>query len=132
MISKPKNKEGLERKPRRWRKIAGVFLTFHFVCFCWIFFKAQTLADAVLILKQIGTNLHPELIGALVAGYTGVVLMLLVAFLLHFTPARWGQAISRRLEPMPAWGYFVLFAVFMWIFIQTKTSEQVLPIYLQF
>ncbi len=132
MISKQGDKGGEELRLKPWRRFLGVFLTFHFVCFCWIFFKAQSLTDAIFIIKQIGTNLHPELIGVLLVGYGGVVLMLLLAFLLHFTPTTWSDAIIRRLEPMPAWGYFLLFAFFMWVFIQTKTSEQVLPIYLQF
>ena len=131
-VTKPRAKGTLEKKQPLWRYVLGVFVTFHFVCFCWIFFKAATLSDAMLILQQIGTNFHPELAGELFKGYEPVIAMLLFAFVLHFTPQRWATWVEEKLEPVPAWGYFILFAGMMWIFVQTKTAEQVLPIYLQF
>jgi D-alanyl-lipoteichoic acid acyltransferase DltB (MBOAT superfamily) len=112
--------------------VLSIFITFHFVCFCWIFFKASTLSDALLIIQQIGTNFHAELAGELFKGYEPVIGMLMFALVLHFTPQRWSTWLEEKLEPVPAWGYFVLFACMMWVFVQTKTAEQVLPIYLQF
>lgn len=44
----------------QWRKpeaIAHWLLTFCIVCLAWIFFRANTLADALLMLKGIFTNL---------------------------------------------------------------------------
>lgn len=131
-VSKPRVKGAPEMKQPLWRYILGVLITFHFVCFAWIFFKASTLSDAMLIIKQIGTNFHLELAGELFKGYEPVIAMLVFAFVLHFMPARWGNAVVRKLEPVPAWGYFLIFACMMWLFVQTKTAEQVLPIYLQF
>lgn len=116
----------------RLANIISIFITFHFVCFCWIFFKASTLSDALLIIQQIGTNFHAELASELFRGYESVIGMLVFALFLHFTPQRWATWIEEKLEPVPAWGYFILFACAMWIFVQTKTAEQVLPIYLQF
>ena len=131
-FTKPKVKGAPERKQPLWRYILGIFITFHFVCFAWIFFKARTLPDAVLIIKQIGANFHPELAGELFRGYESVIGMLVFAFVLHFMPARWSNAVVKKLEPVPAWGYFFIFACMMWLFVQTKTAEQVMPIYLQF
>ncbi|EYF04039.1 putative poly(beta-D-mannuronate) O-acetylase [Chondromyces apiculatus DSM 436] len=49
-----------------------VLLTFHYVCFAWIFFRAPSFKQATLVLKQLGTlttfhpNLPPILVGLLV------------------------------------------------------------------
>lgn len=36
-----------------WWQVISVLLTFHFVCFTWIFFKAETLNQALAILHQL-------------------------------------------------------------------------------
>ncbi|WP_437779249.1 MBOAT family O-acyltransferase [Sorangium sp. So ce1097] len=60
-----------------------VLLTFHYVCFAWIFFRAPSFSQAVLILRQIGTltTFHPNLPPVLVA-------LLGVALLSHYVPER--------------------------------------------
>ena len=47
-----------EKIPRIVRQL----LTFHFICFTWVFFRAESLSDAVLILQRIftGTASSPE------------------------------------------------------------------------
>jgi len=50
------------------------FLTFHFVCLAWVFFRADSFGKAVAVLKQIGTmttfapNLPPKLLGVMALG----------------------------------------------------------------
>ncbi|WP_433931384.1 MBOAT family protein [Sorangium cellulosum] len=60
-----------------------VLLTFHYVCFAWIFFRVPTFSQAVLILRQIGTltTFHPNLPPVLVA-------LLGAALLSHYVPER--------------------------------------------
>src|SRR5204862_2035089 len=47
----------------------AVFLTFHYVCLAWVFFRAPTFKQAWLVLKQIGTltTFHPNLPAVIVA-----------------------------------------------------------------
>src|SRR5580704_877686 len=64
-------------------------MTFHFVCFAWIFFRASTLAHAGLMLGQLThgawtmEHIAPK-----------VVLVLAVAMALHLFP-RWGETFIR-------------------------------------
>jgi alginate O-acetyltransferase complex protein AlgI len=64
-----------------YARALGVVLTFHYVCFAWIFFRAPTLAHAKLMLARIGVghvetaNLSPR-----------VVAVIAVALCLHFVP----------------------------------------------
>ena len=45
----------VERPPTRWRRGAQRFVTFQVVCFAWIFFRADSFADARDILAQLFT-----------------------------------------------------------------------------
>jgi alginate O-acetyltransferase complex protein AlgI len=46
------------REPRRW---IGIFTTFLFICLTWIFFRSQTLSEALLILGRIPADaLNPS------------------------------------------------------------------------
>jgi len=55
-------------------RVAATLLTFHYVCFAWVFFRAQTFGQAVAVLRQIATfttfhpNLPPLVVGILILG----------------------------------------------------------------
>ena len=51
-------KVGSEMSP--FRRIVGVLITFHLVCFGWILFRADSMQKVGEMLTQIGTNFHPE------------------------------------------------------------------------
>lgn len=68
----------------RWfAKPVAVVLCFHFVCFCWIFFRAPTFDHGLLMLLRLGkgtltsTNLSPL-----------VLRVLLLGAVLHFVPKK--------------------------------------------
>ncbi|MCL4784359.1 MAG: MBOAT family protein [Bryobacterales bacterium] len=81
-----------------WRRLLpGRVLTFVFVCFAWVFFRAETLDGALAVLAHLGTltvgtaNITP-----------GLWVTLLVAVMAHFVPDQWyGQAL-KNWETLPA------------------------------
>ena len=60
---------GAEMKP--WRRVIGVLITFHLVCFGWILFRADSMQTVGEMLTQIFTNFHPEVFTQFVMGYKG-------------------------------------------------------------
>ncbi len=58
---------GSEMKP--WRRVLGILITFHLVCFGWIFFRADSIQTVKEMLSQIFTNFHPEVFTQFVPGY---------------------------------------------------------------
>jgi len=58
--------------PHWWAKLLGGLITFNFVCFTWIFFRASSLQNALAILRSLGAltwstdNLTPIVLGFLV------------------------------------------------------------------
>ena len=119
-------------KQNLFTKIAGIFITFHFVCFCWIFFKANSFNDGIIILKQIFFNFSPELLIPMLNGYGSVFLFMLLGYVLHFIPRSVDLKAESQLIKMPMLIKSLMLAILIWIVIQVKSAEQVLPIYLQF
>ena len=119
-------------KETRLLRVIGVIVTFHLVCFCWIFFRASSLHDSMVMIRQIGTNFDAGAIGALYAGYSTVFMMMVLGFVLHFIPQSICNNLVIRMEKLNIAGFIAIFLAFMFIFYQIKCAEQVMPIYLQF
>jgi D-alanyl-lipoteichoic acid acyltransferase DltB (MBOAT superfamily) len=47
---------GRRRSTPRWRKWAGIFFTFQFVCLTWVFFRAPDIGTALAVLARIGSG----------------------------------------------------------------------------
>ena len=113
-------------------KILGIFMTFHFVCFCWIFFKASSLSDAQIMLHQLFFNFAAGTWNELFANYHNVIYIMAVGFVLHFIPFNWEEKTKIVLSKMPLAGYLVLGLLLIFLFVQIKTAEPIMPVYLQF
>jgi D-alanyl-lipoteichoic acid acyltransferase DltB (MBOAT superfamily) len=77
--------------------VISVFCTFHFVCFCWVFFRAPSFGHALLLLSRLGkgtisaTNLPLK-----------VVVVLLTGMALHFVPKRVTDQLRDAFARAPA------------------------------
>lgn len=113
-------------------KPLGVLLTFHFVCFCWIFFKASSFHDAGVILTQIFTNFNSTAFIPLVLAYQTVFGVMLLGYIIHFIPESYQYFSEKVLAKVTLVGRIAILLIFIWIIIQAKQADQVMPIYLQF
>ncbi|GJM32500.1 MAG: hypothetical protein DHS20C18_15010 [Saprospiraceae bacterium] len=114
-------------------------LVFHFVCFCWIFFRAGALANpmppmqtAGEVLGQLMTNFQLELLPQVLEAYKPVLFLMLLGYLLHFLPRNWANAFEKSFIRWPLIGKATFLAAVIWIVIQTASSEVVPFIYFQF
>lgn len=87
--SKPKNTV--------WTRALGVFLTFHFVCLTWVVFRAPSLADAWQVLKRLGAMQFAT--GNL---SIAILLVLVVAYLSHWSPKTIAERLARTWGWLPA------------------------------
>jgi len=113
-------------------KVVGVLVTFNFVCFCWIFFKASTFSDAWALIHQVVYDFQPEVWLELYNGYTAVFWVMLLGMFLHFLPKKMELGTENLLSKVPVVGNVVIMVVFIWLLAQVKSSQTMLPIYLQF
>lgn len=126
---------------RTSRKVSGqtqsmvvlkTVLTFHFVCFCWIFFRASSLEIVGQMLTQMFTSFHGQILFDFLAGYKGVMLLMAVGYFLHFIPQSVELSFQHRLARTNfgfkvAWMMIIIFLV-----IQTKSAGIQPFIYFQF
>lgn len=79
-------------------RIAGALLTFHFVCFTWIFFRAPDVATAKLMLQQIASHTPgAENLTLLLWG------VLLFAAFVHCVPNEAFAWFARQGDRLPFW-----------------------------
>jgi len=83
--------------PTGLERLAWTFLTFHFVCLAWIFFRADSFAGARSMLAELSTltTFHPNL-------SPKVVLVLAVGLGSHFVPERWYERVRDAFVALPA------------------------------
>lgn len=115
-----------------WRKVVAVVFTFHFVCLCWIFFRNKDFTHSIAMLHQIFNDFHLDLLGQLIIGYWKVFLLVLVGFLLHFSPEKSVAFCQQKLTFAPFWIKVLLMTLLIYLVLQIKSSEVQPFIYFQF
>ncbi|MFM8912305.1 MAG: MBOAT family O-acyltransferase, partial [Flammeovirgaceae bacterium] len=115
-----------------WLHFLGVIVTFHFVCFCWIFFRAENLELAGQMLYQILYHLKPGLVFELMAGYPAVVSLMAVGYVLHFVPFTWEEKSQQLLTKLPLVGKAAFIILIIALVMQTKSADIQPFIYFQF
>lgn len=114
------------------KRFVGIFITFHFVAFCWVFFRAESMDKVLIIFRQIFHNPHFELWGALVSGYGKIFVVLVIGYLIHWIPETWKSAAIRCFTKVP-WYLKVLSAVAVVVLLYQMRSAAIQPfIYFQF
>jgi alginate O-acetyltransferase complex protein AlgI len=108
------------------RIVYGLF-TFHFVCFAWVFFRADTFEKAVVVLKQIGTlttfhpNLHPK-----------VLAVLAIALVTHLVPHDLFDRMKGGFAALPAPAQAAVLFVAAFVLRESTSSAAVPFVYFQF
>lgn len=113
-------------------KLLGVLVTFHFVCFCWIFFRADNMEIASQMINQILFHFNYHIFYSFVIGYLPVVLMMLMGYAIHFIPSTVDLKIQNVVINAPLSmkvGYLIIAIL---VAVQFKSSEIQPFIYFQF
>lgn len=110
----------------------GTVITFHFVCFCWIYFRAPSIAIAHEVMGRIAYNFHPEIVWNFIAGYRNVIFLVLLGYAMHFTPQGAKNSLRTLVTNTPLLGKVALVLVVAYIVIQVKSAEIQPFIYFQF
>jgi D-alanyl-lipoteichoic acid acyltransferase DltB (MBOAT superfamily) len=110
----------------------SLIITFHFVCFCWIFFKSKSFDTSSAIISQIFTNFNAASLMPLFAAYSTVMVIMAIGYLLHAIPKSGENKFEDLLTRSPLAIKMVVLSLLIWVVIQIKQAEPVMPIYLQF
>lgn len=118
--------------PRGIRKWAAILLTFHFVCFTWIFFRQTSFSAGQTMLLRIFSDFHAELWLQIASGYKYVLAFMAFGFLTHFLPDAWQERIIAALRRCNVVVCALLLTAVIYIVIQIKSSTIQPFIYFQF
>jgi len=95
----------------RVAQITGIFLTFNFVSFAWIFFRAGTMDDAGVMLTQIFSSFTPGNYATVLMAYLPVVVLIVSGYIMHFLPVTVKEAYRGLFIRMPLVFKFLIAAV---------------------
>lgn len=79
------------------------FLTFHYVVFLWIFFRAQSFDAAWQVLHQIAFEFKGAMLWQAIVGYRAVLALVALGYGLHWLPIRWIENIRGAFIQSPLW-----------------------------
>jgi len=114
------------------RKFFGWVITFHIVCFAWIFFRADSFAMADTMLKQMFSGMPTIRLYEIYQGYKTIVGLLLLAFALHFIPQSWVQRFMDFFAKWPLVLQALYVSATIWLVIQVAQAGVQPFIYFQF
>jgi alginate O-acetyltransferase complex protein AlgI len=111
-------------------RLAGIILTFNFVSFAWIFFRASTLKDAGVMLSQIFTSFNPGDYSVVLMAYLPVLVLILSGYILHFLPVSVKEAYRGLFIRLPLVLKFI--AVIIVALLLYKVGTDVLQPFIYF
>ncbi|MEO0898445.1 MAG: MBOAT family O-acyltransferase [Bacteroidota bacterium] len=116
--------------------VFGVIFTFHFVCFCWIFFRSTSLDQAFSVIDQILNNFHFEVGWQVLTNpaYHWTWVLMCLGYFLHFVPDNLDNFFEKGFIKAPWPLKSVVLAAIIWvvIIVQFQTGGEQPFIYYQF
>ena len=110
-----------------------VIITFHFVAFCWIFFRAKDFDIALTVMNNIADlqfDWHKW--QTIIEGYRNVFLLMAIGFVWHFFPQNMNDQLKNFFGSMPILFKAVIVALTFWVVYATASSGAQPFIYFQF
>ena len=113
--------------------LVSIIITFHFVAFCWIFFRAKDLSSAMEVITNISKITYdPHQWWVIIEGYRNICLLLVIGFLWHFLPQKWSNGLCNLFQRMPLLFKSVVLAFVFWLIYATASAGPQPFIYFQF
>jgi alginate O-acetyltransferase complex protein AlgI len=69
-------------------RILSVFITFQFVNFAWVFFRAPDMTSVQIMLKQITGSFSPGKYMTVLPAYSNVFILIFAGYVIHFLPEK--------------------------------------------
>ena len=112
----------------------GIIFTFHFVCFCWIFFRADTFEIAWEMIDNILYNFNGQIAWQVLTHNRSVFLLMMLGYVLHFLPDDIDNYFERRFIQSKLFVKAVIVALFFYMIflVQGGLDTPVKFIYYQF
>ncbi|MDR2556068.1 MAG: MBOAT family protein [Fibromonadaceae bacterium] len=113
--------------------IISVILTFHFVTFAWIFFRARDFSTAMELIGKVSElSFKAAHWLSVVSVYKNVLIVLLAGFIMHFLPDKFVQRLQELFTATHFAVKALVIGLVLWLVYATASSEIQPFIYFQF
>ncbi len=113
-------------------RVANIVVTFALVVIGFTVFRAPSLETVGVMFSQIVNDFHLSVAPQFVEGYLLIVAALTIGLAAHFSPREWTTGSTEAYVAMPVLWQALLLAAVIFLVIQTRQSELVPFIYLQY
>ena len=110
----------------------SLFITFQFVSFAWIFFRAKDMQVAAEMLAQIFNHFGFQVIPAITLGYANIFLIILIGYSIHWLPDRIKERYRGWFILTPLYAKVFIYVMAVFLIVQFKSSVIQPFIYFQF
>ena len=118
---------------KRWiGRVISIFITFQFVSFCWIFFRASDLESVKIMLKQIFENFTPGSYMTVLPAYSTALILMTVAYIIHFLPETTKESYRGLFIKSPLIAQLAIVMIVAILLFQMRTTEIMPFIYFRF
>jgi D-alanyl-lipoteichoic acid acyltransferase DltB (MBOAT superfamily) len=112
--------------------VVKVFVTFNFITFTRIWFRAESMESTWQIINQIGTSFNASLIPEILSSYSNVFVMMLIGFVVHWLPSNVKDWYRETFIKLPLALKIVVATITIFGVYQAMSSELQAFIYFQF
>jgi D-alanyl-lipoteichoic acid acyltransferase DltB (MBOAT superfamily)/lysophospholipase L1-like esterase len=121
------------RLKNRWLgRALSIFITFQFVSFCWIFFRAPDMNSVSLMFKQIAHSFSPGSYLTVIPAYSNVLLLMAAGYFIHFLPEKFKESYRGLFIKIPLPAQVVIVLMIGFLLYQMRTAEIMPFIYFRF
>jgi hypothetical protein len=112
--------------------VLKIFITFNFITFTRIWFRAENMESTWQIIGQIKNSFSPELIPQIIKSYSNVFAVMIIGYVIHWLPVRVKDWYRETFIAFSLPVKIVLSSIVIFFVYQAMSSELQAFIYFQF
>jgi alginate O-acetyltransferase complex protein AlgI len=129
----PSSKEGPRTLWGRVWTLLSILLTFHFVAFCWLFFRAKDFTIALQVIDNIANvTFDPAQWKTIILGYKNVFMLMAIGYIWHFLPDGFTIRMKNAFDHTPLVAKGVILGFIYWLVYAAASAGPQPFIYFQF
>jgi hypothetical protein len=121
-----------EHRKNIWIHIWKIFLTFNFITFTRIWFRADDTERVHAMLFQLTHSMDLSVVPSVIASFKMVFGVMLFGYILHWLPQSWKDGGMNWFIRVPHWAKVIIVVVLVFLIYQSQTADLQPFIYFQF
>ena len=123
---------GERLKQGKFGRAIVVFVTFQFVSFCWIFFRAPDMESIRMMFTQIFSSFSPGSYYTVLPAYGSVFLLMIIGYTVHFLPESFKESYRGLFIKIPLVFQLLIVMIVAVLLYQMRSTDTMPFIYFRF